>query len=189
MRLNKHLSIVTFCLLLQGVVIGQSAENKFDKFESALTILKTERLKETSSIIDITAAKMAAKASRPEDSWPSIMQLWVAAQRDFIELLWWQKDDRETRTLIVALFWCSQPPPTDDAHLWPASIVDFPSYGGRFASPEKELRSEEIQFVRQHLSAIAQELAEISKKSQSPNAVRLVNKYLEVAKKARGKAL
>lgn len=185
----KSFLILSLCLLLRVSCVAQNVDTNLDGFVPALESLGKATIKESLSDFESAAAKMAAKASRPEDSWPSIVQLWVDQQHDFIELLWWQKDDRETRALIVALYWCSQPPPGEDAHQWPAAVTDFSRHAGRFASLERELRTDETRFVRKHLSAIANELAGLLQKSKSPNALQLAKRYADVARKSQGAPL
>jgi hypothetical protein len=189
MNLVKSFLILPLCLLLRAACVGQNVDTNLDEFVPALASLKKAAIKESLSDFELAAAKMAAKASRPEDSWPSIMRLWVAQQRDFVELLWWQKDDRETRAFIVALYWCSHPPPLEDAQHWPASVADFSGHAGRFASPEKELRVDETRLVRKHLSAIAKELAEVLEKSKASNVAQLAKRYADVARKGEGEPL
>ena len=188
MSLAKTLLILQLCLLLQAVCAGQNIDTNLDEFVSALTALKNEAIKENLSDFELLVEKKSATASRTE-SWGPILRLWATGQRDFIELLWWHKDDRETRAFIVALYWCSHPPPSENAPGWPASVADFSGHAGRFASPEKELRVDETRFVRKHLSAIAKELADVLEKSKSSNATQLAKRYRDVAKKSEGEPL
>lgn len=185
-NLARVFGIVLLCLMA-SIAPGQSTN--LDQFVPALRALQQAKLKDNLSDFSLTVAKMGAKGSGPEHSWASIVELWAAGQHDFIELLWWQKDDRETRAFIVALYWCSHPPPREDAQDWPASVADFNGHAGRFASPERELRVDETRFVRKHLSAIASELAKVLEKSKSPNAVELAKRYADIARKGEGESL
>jgi hypothetical protein len=188
-RASIILRSVALFLLAQVVCWGQNIDTSLDRFGPALRALQKQAIKGNLTAVEIAAAKLAAKASRPEDSWPSILQLWVAEQRDFVELLWWQKDDRETRAFVVALFWCSQPPPREDVRQWPASIADFTNHASRFDSTEKSNRIDEARFVRKHLSAVAKELALVLQNSVSSNSGHLLKQYMAVADKGEGDRL
>jgi hypothetical protein len=189
MNLVKFTLVFTILLWLQAVCLSQDRDRSFDGFVSALATLKNVAMKEKLSEDEIAAAKLTAKASRPEDSWPAILQLWLVDQRDSVEALWWQKDDGETRAFIVALYWCSHPPPREETQQWPASVLDFDSRARRFASPEKEHRVDENRFIKRHLSAVAKELTSVLITSSSPRAIQLGKKYAIVANSREGEPL
>ena len=112
----------------------------------------------------------AADFSRSEDSWGDIIGLWLAGEEGDLELLWWKKDDRQTRALIVALLWCTRPPPREGSPDWPQGIRNFAQDSARFETAERELRIEETRFVRQHLGDIAGQLAENLRRIDTPRA-------------------
>lgn len=134
-----------------------------------------------------TSAKLSVDRMRasgfydPENSWSSIIRLWIAGQEDWVQLLWWPKDDRETRMLIVALSWSSNPPPDKGNEDWPASAVNFPAQSRRFAGSEGGLRAEEIVIVRERLPEICQLLASNFRKISDPRAESAATRCMTVA--------
>jgi hypothetical protein len=88
---------------------------------------------------------------------PAIYRLWVHGDVQTAELLWWQRDDRLSRVFVLMLFYCAVG--TEGEAM--ANFPDFPAR--RYASPEREERIEEIEFVRKHRSALAKKLVAIFK--------------------------
>ena len=117
---------------------------------------------------------------------PSIVNLWLAEEDTFTELLWWTKHERSTRVLVIALNRCANPPPVGVKPPWPTSVIDFEDKANRFASPERESRLEEVRFVQKYLSAIAGELAELFKRSNTERGRELFRRYASVAKEKIG---
>ena len=83
-----------------------------------------------------------------------------AGEYDFVELLWWQKDNQETRALIIALEWCMIAVP-EKISPWPKGIHDFEGMAERFNVEERNARLQEATFVRQNRKALAMELNSI----------------------------
>ena len=72
---------------------------------------------------------------------------------------------------------------------WPYGIVGFEAKAKRFASPEKEIRLRELDFVLKHLSDIAGHLAEVLRQNSSPWALEMTKRYAAVAAAQRGEPL
>lgn len=143
-----------------------NAELKAPAFQSAIRTAFEKAPQST----DAGLMKMrAAGFARPEDSWGDIIGLWLAGEEGTLELLWWKKDDRQTRALIVALLWCTRPPPQEGSD-WPQGIRNFAQDSTRFETAERELRIEETRFVRQHLGDIARQLVENLRRIDTPRA-------------------
>ena len=144
------------------------------QFQSCLQELKTNRFREKVSPEELYRLKRsAADTSLPHDSWPAILQLWVVGEADLVQLLWWQKDDTETRAFIVSLEWCMVGVPAKGAETWPKGMHDFDGMAARFDTAERKLRTRENDFVREHYSLIARELALIL----SASKIKLAKNY------------
>jgi hypothetical protein len=130
---------------------------------------------------EIAALKRTATSfSQASDSWAAILQLWVAGQHDFVELLWWQKDDPETRAFIVSLEWCTVTLPDKRSGIWPAGIHNYERMSERFEPTERALRIREIDFVRQNRQTLAKQLGAIL----LANHIQMAEQYKTVAEQA-----
>lgn len=127
MTINRLISVgVLWCFCLCNSVQAQDikvplAHLKGHRYASSLSPSATALLRKQAAILDT------------KDSFPAILHLWIAGETEYIELLWWRKDDRETRAFIVALFYCRYFVPEDDSALWPDIIPDFSLDATRFA--------------------------------------------------------
>ena len=128
-----------------------------DKFIQTLRGLDVKMGK---SKLDIARMQTLAKVRPEENSWPAILLLWAHEANDSVTLLWWEKDDRQTRILVVALNWCNLNSPPNYNGLWEDGIYPFPDMVKRFNEVEKKLRLEEIQFVKKNFDKIAKELCD-----------------------------
>jgi hypothetical protein len=149
-------------------IVAKSGENReqslgsLEEFKAELAVLKRHPLTATCSSDEIAKLKRRASgACLPEDSWAEILQLWVAGEYDFVLLLWWQKDDTETRAFIVSLDWCMVAIPEKDSTSWPGAVKDYEGMAKRFEAAERSLRLREADFVRQNHPAIAKEMSTI----------------------------
>lgn len=111
-------------------------------------------------------------------SWSPIMNLWLLGEGDSVELLWWNKDDRETRIFIVALFWCFIPPFEGTSN-----ETDFESRIAHFEPRERALRSQEVEFVKANLAIFAKKFSKIYGKLNNERSQELSIRYAKNAEK------
>lgn len=150
----------------------KQAAVSLDVFLANLNQLKNHHFGKSISAQDIYRLKRnAADAFLPGDSWEAILQLWLAGEYDFVELLWWQKDNHETRALIIALEWCMVSVPEKNS-AWPKGINDFEGMAERFGADERNARLQEADFVRQNRKILAKELNSMFSSSDSVMAKR-----------------
>jgi len=116
----------------------------------------------------------------PENSWGSIIRLWISGYEDWVQMLWWVKEDRETRLIILALSWCRNPPPLLNTSDWPASSINFVEQSYRFDSRESALRVEEADFVKRNLPEICRMLSRKFGKIHHPRAAAIAKRYAEI---------
>src|SRR5262249_10774351 len=122
-------------------------------------------LKNSVSATELAGLKRTAvRFSLPADAWPAIIQLWISGEVDFVHLLWWQKDDPETRMLIVALDWCSSTIPPAETENWPAALYDYEKLSRKFNDAERASRTAEAAIVRKNHELLAQKLGALFEK-------------------------
>lgn len=187
--MNRN-SIISFLIsslvLLASVAISTADETNsqhftFQQFEKDLSHLQSQKFKPTITAHDLAVLKLRAEgAFLPEDSWADILQLWVAGEYDFARLLWWRKDNGETRAFIVALEGCMVTVPEKNAQAWPAGISCYEADAIRFEPQERALRLRETDFVRQNRQSLAKQLSSIL----SANHVKMAERYKAVAEEA-----
>jgi hypothetical protein len=113
--------------------------------------------------------------------WFSIIAIWINGPRSLVELLWLEKDDRETRTLIMLLVLSDT---EDDA------LGSYLTKCERYEPVEQELRKEEINavaaFRREHADKVIALIDKVrvirnSWLQQAPSALRATNEVHGVA--------
>lgn len=113
--------------------------------------------------------------------WFSIIAIWINGSRSLVELLWLEKDDRETRTLIMLLVLSDT---EDDA------LGSYLTKCERYEPVEQELRKEEINavaaFRREHADKVIALIDKVrvirnSWLQQAPSALRATNEVHGVA--------
>ena len=176
---KKHLFIIFFVytlfLLVSSNAYGIDYEcvikelKRFDKKYINNNFL-TSNLKQN----ELIARKYSKTIT--SDSLLAICYLWIMGYNDYVELLWWKKDDPYARVLIVALVWCQFPAMTD-AENTPEGIIPFNEYAERFQEIEKKNRKDEIALVLKMRREIAWELCRIMKSFNLCNSNLLYYKY------------
>lgn len=177
--MNKDSIRSCVIILLSSILLVSADETNlqhftFQQFEKNLRSIESQKFAPKVSEQELTALRLrAADSSLPEDSWPAILQLWAIGEYDLVHLLWWQKDDSETRAFIVALDWCMVTVPKKNAEAWPGGVSNYEADAIRFEPTERDLRLRETEFVREHYSALAHELSVIL----SPSGIELAKRY------------
>lgn len=175
--MNKSKTRIGLLAVLAATCVCVAAETAsqltLNAFKVEFQHLKSQRFSDKMRAEDIVALKRKASGfSQPVDSWPAILQLWLAEEHDFLELLWWQKDDPETRALIISLEWCMVALPGKASEPWPATVHNYERMSERFEIRERALRNQEITFVRRNRQSLARELSVIFSKSHPQIAER-----------------
>src|SRR5262245_23698461 len=149
---------VCLALLLTGSARAAAGTNDqqltFAHFNAWLQPLKTNHFREKILSADEIYRLKRTAETLSDASWAAILQLWVVGEVDYVKLLWWQKDDTETRAFIVALEWCQLALPAKEDDPWPGGIDNFEGMSRRFDGPERALRLRETDFVRAHRGTI-----------------------------------
>lgn len=132
-----------------------------------------------SNIVDLSkmmkpAIQMQAKTYEPTISLPAIFVLWN--KDEDIELLWWKKQDRNARLLVLSFFYCA----TTENISW---IPTFEAYSQRFNESEKKMRLEEMKFVKEYRVAISKAIVEIYSSNDLPTKNNKYQNYLSMSKK------
>jgi hypothetical protein len=122
-----------FCLVLRDLASGK---------------LGSAQRKENPATLEVET-----RTHDPRMAAPASLLLWAKDRP--LEALWWEKDERATRTFVLALFLCAR---RDEG-----GFPDFPAYVNRFRPEEASERREELAFVSSHRSAIASLLARAEK--------------------------
>jgi hypothetical protein len=100
---------------------------------------------------NVAALEIEARAQDPKTAGPAALFLFTKDRP--LEALWWEKEDRVSRALIVSLYRATE---SDEK-------TDFAAFARRFRPEEAHDRAEELEFVTGHLSAIAALLARAEK--------------------------
>ncbi len=108
------------------------------------------------------ALEFQASAFDSKISTPAIFEIWLEESGN-VEIYWWKHEDRSVRCFVMALYLCA----TDEPVSW---VPDFKKYILRFNEKEMNLRSEELEFVLMHRSALAGLIAQCIR-------YRNINKY------------
>jgi hypothetical protein len=125
--------------------------------------LKSYKFKDKLSADEIYRAKRTAEVLS-DDSPAEILQLWLIGEVDYVELLWWRKDDSETRAFIVSLEWCMKDAPgwrETEKLPWPEDWHRFSHMAERFEPAERALRLGETELVRGNRKYLREQLYKI----------------------------
>ncbi len=144
-------------VLCSVLSFAQPSPNEHENLRKTLAGLDPATIGPATDSAALGAAELSAEAYSPESSWPAIITLWLSGETAHVELLWWRKDNPETRALILALFWSRTGPPRHEAPS-PCFVVNFEEYAGHFRDGEREQRLREIEHVRQNLPALKADL-------------------------------
>jgi hypothetical protein len=184
MKNNRCLNWLAAILVTTAMCVvgrGYSQQLTYEEVSSYLDALKSHQFTNEVSSTEISTLKRTASGfSQPTDSWAAILQLWIAGERDFVELLWWQKDDPETRAFIVSLEWCMVALPSKNSEFWPGGIRNYEQMSKRFESTERAMRAREVDFVRQNREVLARKLSAIL----AANRLKIAERYKAVAEQA-----
>ena len=144
------LTLALMCAPLAAQPRPKSNHEQSSTFSAVTEALRKTRFeKYAPDAWQLGAASESVQMLDQTESVPAAYQFWVQGEIEHVELLWWQKGDRLTRIFILMLFYCA-------AGLENERMSNFPYFGAaRYASPEREQRLEEIEFVRAHRSALA----------------------------------
>jgi len=184
MNNNKCLMWLASVLVSTGICVAAETtppQITVDGFKAGLQQLRAHHFTNKVSVQDIAALKRTASGfSQPSDSWAAILQLWLAGEHDFVELLWWRKDDPETRAFIVSLEWCMVALPEKNSEPWPAGLHNYERMSERFEAAERAMRTRESDFVRRNRQTLANELSAIL----SASHVTMAERYKAVAEES-----
>lgn len=89
------------------------------------------------------------------DGYEDILRLWFRGFHDIVELMWYKKDDRVSRTLIMALVLINQ---EDDR------LYSFLHVCDRFEKEERQLRREEIIHIARNREKYSNMISELELK-------------------------
>ena len=169
-------------ILLAASVVAQGEPNSpwQGQFQHILADLGKAAYVNTPSAARLAAEEIKAASKDPSVAAPAIVGLWLSNRQDVAELNWWRHQDRTTRTLVVALYYCASVEPI-------SGIPPFPVYVDRFRVDEAAERKEEIEFVESHLSSIAEVLARVTDGIRRAEAIH--GRYVNVARAQIGKPL
>ncbi len=151
-------------ILCGALAVAQPSPNEHEHLRKTMAALDPATIGPASDSADLGAAELAAEAYEPEASWPAIITLWLSGDTAHVELLWWRKDNPETRALIVALFWSRSGPP-QHKETTPCFVVNFEEFARHFRDGEREQRLQEIEFVRKHLPVLKEDITTLLRKA------------------------
>ena len=99
--------------------------------------------------------QMVFSAAQVIDGYEDILTLWFQGYRSTVELMWYKKDDRLSRTLIMALILANQ---EDDR------LSSFLYVCDRFEEQERKLRKEEIMYIARNREKYSNMIYELEMK-------------------------
>lgn len=96
-----------------------------------------------------------------------IIYLWILKETDFLQNIWWQTEDSQTRVLIMALFLCQKGDFDASRGIASFYVPPFYRYSQRFSSEEAKLRVTEWNTLSDNASELRRTLLPVIR--QFPN--------------------
>lgn len=134
----------------------QSRRIDRSKVQVPLHLLSTNAADRYARTIDgLVDFQMVFSAAQVIDGYEDILTLWFQGYRSTVELMWYKKDDRLSRTLIMALILANQ---EDDR------LSSFLYVCDRFEEQERKLRKEEIMYIARNREKYSNMIYELEMK-------------------------
>lgn len=142
-------------LILVNVTAAANTNVWPANFTSALDTLDKLGLTKPDKGEELTGRRWGARQS-PPGSFSAIAELWLAGERDYVELTWWRQIDRPSRTFVVALFYAEY-----GHRMETGAAPQFQEYINRFADEGKQQRREELDYVIRNLPELRRRITRI----------------------------
>jgi hypothetical protein len=152
---RKKARLLGVAFLSASQLLASPNQSWQEDFCRVLRDLSAGKLGSEQKKAELPLLEVEAQASEP--GLASAAALLLFAKDRPLEVLWWQKSERVSRTFVLALYLASHP------RVGEVGSPDFSQASRRFRSEEAAERLEELSFVRDHLSAIATLLARTMK--------------------------
>jgi hypothetical protein len=149
--------------LMVALAISAHEQNEPPDLAGFLQRMQDIRVTTNPSAIELETWRSEARETEANVSLPALIRLWiVGGQSDFVQLEWWRKrgNARLGRMLIIAFYECAITEPS-------TAKPNFAAFADRFAEPENNERSAELQFVQKNRAKLAKEIVAILQSTDS----------------------